>query len=116
MKCKGNVDIKCDSGVKIISNVLLVPEIDQNLLVLHMEKNCSIFFKDKVCKVLDSKGNEMFVMKMKGKFFCLDWSHTNAKVDQIESEKLDPCHNFVVKDEEFKRICPTTFEEEFDKE
>jgi hypothetical protein len=75
VKGKGIVAIEGNSGIKLISDVLFVPEIDQNLLSVGqlLEKGYSVVFKDKHCSISDPVGLEIFTIKMKGKSFSLDW-------------------------------------------
>jgi len=74
VKGKGTVAIEGNSGIKLISDVLFVPEIDQNLLSVGqlLEKGYSFVFKDKLCSISDPAGLEIFTVKMKGKSFSLD--------------------------------------------
>ena len=66
--------VETPSGTKVISDVLFVPEIDQNLLRLGqlLEKNNSLVFKDKTCIINDPTSHELFTILMRGKFFY--WS------------------------------------------
>ncbi|XP_040932121.1 uncharacterized protein [Gossypium hirsutum] len=50
---KGDVQIYTPTGIKVISNVLLVPEIDRNLLSIAqlLEKGYSVVFKQKECQI-----------------------------------------------------------------
>jgi hypothetical protein len=75
VKGKGTVAIEGNSGIKLISDVLFVPEIDQNLLSVGqlLEKGYSLVFKDKHCSISDPAGLEIFTIKMKGKSFSIDW-------------------------------------------
>jgi len=52
----GDIAIDADSGTKIISYVLYVPEINQNLLSVGqlLEKGYVVVFKDKTCEVFDT--------------------------------------------------------------
>ncbi|KAH9678769.1 hypothetical protein KPL71_025858 [Citrus sinensis] len=74
VKGKGTVAITTFSGTKFISDVLYVPEIDQNLLsVAQLIKNGNkVVFEDKVCLIKDADGKDIFRVKMKGKSFVLN--------------------------------------------
>jgi len=67
----GDIAIDSDPGKRIISDVLYVSEIDQNLLSVGqlLEKNYAVVFKDKTCEVFDSTGIKLMSIKMKGKSF-----------------------------------------------
>jgi len=67
----GDIAIDSDSGKRIISDVLYVLEIDQNLLSVGqlLEKDYAVVFKDKTCEVFDSIGIKLMSIKMKGKSF-----------------------------------------------
>ncbi|XP_016730136.1 uncharacterized protein [Gossypium hirsutum] len=63
---KGDVLICTPTDGKVISNVLLVPEIDRNLLSIAqlLEKGYSVVFKEKECKISNPNGSS-FVTKSK---------------------------------------------------
>lgn len=73
VKGKGTVSIESFAGTKLISDVLYVPEIDQNLLSVGqlLEKGFKLLFEDKMCLIIDSSGQELFKIKMQGKSFSL---------------------------------------------
>ncbi|KAH9756360.1 hypothetical protein KPL71_016050 [Citrus sinensis] len=60
--------------IVFISDVLYVPEIDQNLLSVAqlIEKGNKVVFEDKVCLIKDADGKDIFRVKMKGKSFVLN--------------------------------------------
>jgi len=68
---KGIGDIVIDSGLgkRIISDVLYVPEIDQNLVSVRqlLKKGYAVVFKDKTCEIFDLTGIKLMSIKMKGK-------------------------------------------------
>ncbi|XP_031127533.1 uncharacterized protein LOC116029625 [Ipomoea triloba] len=70
VKGKGTVAIEGPSGIKLISDVMLVPEISQNLLSVGqlLEKGYSVIFKNIMCFITDSCGAELFSVKMKDEF------------------------------------------------
>ena len=74
VKGKGTVAIESHTGLKLISYVLYVPEINQNLLSVTqlLEKGYKVLFEDKNCVIKDTEGREMFRVQMKGKSFALD--------------------------------------------
>ncbi|XP_059310118.1 uncharacterized protein LOC132061292 [Lycium ferocissimum] len=71
---KGAVVIKTSSGSKTISDVLYVPNIDQNLLSICqlVEKGFKVSFEDKHCFINDVAGKEILKIKMRGKNFSFD--------------------------------------------
>ena len=75
VKGKGTVAIEGQTGLKLISDVLYVPEINQNLLSVPqlLEKGYKVLFEDKNCMIKDSEGREVFKVQMKGKSFALDF-------------------------------------------
>lgn len=87
-KGKGEVAINTRKGTKIISNVLYIPELDQNLLsVAQMTKNgYGVSFKENYCLITDVRGVEIAKLKMMGNSFYL-------KLDLVEghvfSAKID---------------------------
>lgn len=74
VKGRGTVAIESYAGTKLISDVLFVPEIDQNLLSVGqlVKKRFKVMFKEGMCLILDSSGNEMFRIKMQKKSFSLN--------------------------------------------
>ena len=57
VKGKGTVAIEGYTGLKLIYDVLYVPEINQNLLSVTqlLEKSYKVLFKDKNCVIKDAK-------------------------------------------------------------
>ena len=62
------------SGEKLISDVLYVPEIDQNLLSVGqlLEKGFKLFFKHKHCLIHDIVGRDVLRVKMRNRSFSFD--------------------------------------------
>ncbi|KAA3487104.1 golgin subfamily A member 3-like [Gossypium australe] len=73
-KGKSDVLISTPSSTKVISNVLLVSNIDQNLLSIDqlVEKNYTMVFKDCGYKITNSLGQEVVSVAMNNKSFILD--------------------------------------------
>jgi len=73
----GDIVIGSGSGKRIISDVLYVPEIYQNLLSVGqlLEKDYTVVFKDKTCEIFD-KDITLMLIKMKGKSLS-----TNIQID-----------------------------------
>ena len=74
VKGKGTIEIASCSGIKLIPDVLFVPEIDQNLLSVGqlIEKGFKVAFEEKYCLIKDAAGQDIFKVKMKGKSFTLN--------------------------------------------
>jgi hypothetical protein len=74
VKGKGTVAITSYSSTKNLTDVLYVPEINQNLLNVGqlLEKGFKVIFEDKNCIIKDPTGQEMFKVKMKSKSFSFD--------------------------------------------
>jgi len=94
VKGKGTVAIKGNSGIKLILDVLFVPEIDLNLLSVGqlLEKGYSVVFKDKHCSISDPVGLEIFTIKMKGKSFSLDWMEKESAAFPSTINKTELWH------------------------
>jgi len=74
VKGKGTIAISTYSGTKLISDVLYVPEIDQNLLSVGqlIERGFKVLFENESCLIKDSDGKDIFKVKMRGKCFALN--------------------------------------------
>ena len=74
VKGKGIVVLNSLSGLKYISDVLYMPDIDQNLLSVRqlMEKGFKLRFEDQWCLIKDNLGNNVFRVKIKSKGFTLN--------------------------------------------
>ena len=74
VKDKGTVVIESHTGLKLISDVLYVPEINQNLLSVTqlLEKGYKVLFEDKNNMIKDTEGRKVLRVQMKGKSFALD--------------------------------------------
>ncbi|KAG8485836.1 hypothetical protein CXB51_019242 [Gossypium anomalum] len=79
-------------GNKLISNALLVPEIDRNLLSIAqlLEKGYSVLFKGSKCKIGDPSGSMLMTVAMTDKIFVVDWNKASnsAYTASIDESKL----------------------------
>jgi transposase InsO family protein len=100
-KGKGTVVISTSSGIKTISDVLYVPDIDQNLLSVGqlIEKGFKVSFENKLCIIFDTTGREILRVNMKGKSFSFDpvEEEQNAYVTEVSPtelwhKRLGHCH------------------------
>ncbi|RHN79907.1 putative RNA-directed DNA polymerase [Medicago truncatula] len=71
---KGTVAIESCTGTKLISDVLYVPEIDQNLLSVGqlLDKGFKVIFENKQCLIKDANDKVIFSIKMRSKSFSFD--------------------------------------------
>ncbi|XP_075080577.1 uncharacterized protein LOC142166063 [Nicotiana tabacum] len=71
---RGTVAIESLTGLKLITDVLFVPDLDRNLLsVGHLlENGFKLLFEDKACLIKDADNKELFKIKMRGKSFSLN--------------------------------------------
>ncbi|RVW51465.1 Retrovirus-related Pol polyprotein from transposon RE2 [Vitis vinifera] len=71
---KGTVAIESLSGLKLIPDVLFVPNIDQNLLSVGqvLEKGFKVLFEDKFYMIKDANRKYVFKIKMRDKSFALN--------------------------------------------
>ena len=71
---KWTIAIESLSGLKLILDVLFVPNIDQNLLSVGqlLEKGFKVLFEDKFYMIKDANGKYVFKIKMRGKSFALN--------------------------------------------
>ncbi|RVW91832.1 Copia protein [Vitis vinifera] len=74
VKGKGTMVIESLTGLKYITDVLYVPDIDQNLPSVGqlIEKGFKVIFEDKWCMIKDAKGRDVFKVKMRAKSFALN--------------------------------------------
>ena len=77
VKRRDTIVVKTNSGIKLISNMLFVPDISQNLLSVGqmLEKQYSLQFKDNQCIIFDPYGEKLLCMKMKSKSFAINWEN-----------------------------------------
>ena len=83
--------IEGHTGLKLISNVLYVHEINQNLLSIGqlLEKSYKVLFEDNHCIIADAQGREVFIVQMKGKSFTLDlMQEEQAEIHKEESNTM----------------------------
>ncbi|KAG2557530.1 hypothetical protein PVAP13_8NG216309, partial [Panicum virgatum] len=62
---KGSVTIQTEDGPKFIKDVLLVPDLKQNLLSVGqlLEHGYAVYFEDFSCKILDRKNGNCLIAK-----------------------------------------------------
>ncbi|XP_017629173.1 uncharacterized protein LOC108472178 [Gossypium arboreum] len=89
---KGDILISTPTGGKVITNMLLVLEIDRNLLRIAqlLEKGYSVVFKGQKCQIADPNGSSLMTVTMTDKCFEVNWpsdSHS-ACVASTEESKL----------------------------
>ena len=74
VKGKGTIAIESCTCTKLISDLMYVPDINQNLLSVGrlVEKSFSVIFKKKQCLINDAKNDKVFRIKLRNKSFSLD--------------------------------------------
>ncbi|KAH9666120.1 Integrase catalytic domain-containing protein [Citrus sinensis] len=97
VKGKGTVAIKSSAGIKLISDVLLVPKIDRNLLSLGqlLEKGYSVVFKNNMCVITDPNGVVLFSVKMNSKSFNLSWNKDKSSAYQCTLNHAELWHKWM---------------------
>jgi len=87
---KWGVAIETHSGFKLISDVLYVPEINQNLLSVSqlLYRGYKVLFEDKSCVIEDTEGIKVFNIQIKGKSFVLDFK---KEQDVIHKKSIIQC-------------------------
>ncbi|CAJ2639700.1 unnamed protein product [Trifolium pratense] len=100
-KGKGTVVISTSSGIKTISDVLYVPDIDQNLVSVGqlIEKGFKVSFENQLCLIFDTTGREILRVKMRGKSFSFDPIEeeqsayfTEVSPTELWHKRLGHCH------------------------
>ncbi|XP_073317226.1 uncharacterized protein [Primulina huaijiensis] len=89
VKGKGTVAIASCSGTKLITDVLYVPYIDQNLLSVGqlIEKGFKVMFMEKACVIEDATGKKTFEVKMAVRSFSLN-PMQEEQLDFLTKESL----------------------------
>ena len=74
VKGKCTIAIPTCHGTKLITDVLYVPNICQNLLSVDqmVEKGNKVLFNNDCCLIKDENDSDLFIIKMKGKSFVLN--------------------------------------------
>ncbi|PHT38289.1 Heat shock protein 82 [Capsicum baccatum] len=91
---KGTVAIEAPKGTKFIQDVLLVPDLDQNLLSIGqmLERDYMLLFKDKKCVVSDFSAQEVIIVEMIKRSSPLNWNSNTEQVcrnSQCEQKDRD---------------------------
>jgi hypothetical protein len=94
VKGKGTIAITSYTGTKTLTDVLYVPEINQNLLSVGqlLEKGFKVIFEDKNCIIKDPAGQEMFKVKMKSKSFSFDPMKKEQSAFPVTTSTTDLWH------------------------
>ncbi|TXG57778.1 hypothetical protein EZV62_015607 [Acer yangbiense] len=89
---KGTVSVQTSKGPKLIHDVLLIPDLDQNLLSVAqlLKKGNSCLFKDNYCTIVDSCGVEVVKVGMHDNSFPLNLEQVNhsAFVSKLDDSAL----------------------------
>ena len=93
VKGKGTIAIPTYHGIKLITDVLYVPNIDQNLLRvgLKVEKGYKVLVNNACGLIKDANDRDLFRIKMKGKSFVLNplEEQIALSVTQVELDSLN---------------------------
>nr|KYP70615.1 Putative transposon Ty5-1 protein YCL075W family [Cajanus cajan] len=103
VKGKGTLFIKSHSGLKLISNVVYVPDINQNLLSVAqlLGKGYKVLFEDKNYVIKDIHNKEVFNVHMKGKNFALNLEKEEPIINENTNEEhKDACLQKKIDDQE----------------
>jgi len=94
VKGKGTIAISTYSGTKLISDVLYVPEIDQNLLSVGqlIEKGYKVLFENESCLIKDNDGKDIFKVKKRGKRFAINPLEEEQNTFQMKENVTDLWH------------------------
>ena len=97
VKDKGIIVINSLPGLKYISDVIYVSDIDQNLFSVGqlMEKGFKVMFEDKWCLIKDNSGNNVFRVKIKAKGFTLKLMEKEHSVFSIKASNDELWHKRV---------------------
>ena len=85
---RGTISIPTKKGMKLISDMLLVLELDQNLLSVSqmVSHGYSLVFENNHCTIFDPARKEIANVAMENKSFSFMWQHSRdvlkAKVDE----------------------------------
>ncbi|KAF3637775.1 putative beta-(1,2)-xylosyltransferase-like [Capsicum annuum] len=84
-KGMGTITIETQSGTKTISDVLYVPDFDQNLLTggQLLEKGFKLYFKDNHCLIKEASGQDPFKIKMRGRSFSVNPLEEERRFHQL---------------------------------
>ncbi|KAF3636833.1 hypothetical protein FXO37_25248 [Capsicum annuum] len=112
---KGTVAIEAPKSTKFIQDVLLVPDLDQNLLIVGqmLERDYMLLFKDKKCVVSESSGQEMITVEMIKRSFPLNWNSNSEQIcrsSQCEQIIVTTKHNnddFIFYSGKIENCCAT---------
>nr|KYP75091.1 hypothetical protein KK1_007789 [Cajanus cajan] len=102
VKGKRTLAIKSHLGFKLISDVLYVPDINQNLLSVSqlLGKGYKVLFEDKNCVIKDIHNKKVFNVHMKGKSFALNLEEEPIINEDTSEEHKDACLQKKVDDQE----------------
>ncbi|GKV37176.1 hypothetical protein SLEP1_g45235 [Rubroshorea leprosula] len=81
VKGRGVATVDTPTSIKLIYDVLFVPEISYSLISVAqlVENKYSLHFHDKLCDVFDEFGDLLLSVKMLDKSFPIEWKETQIK-------------------------------------
>jgi len=88
---RGTVKVHTATSIKYISDVLLVPELDQNLLSVGqmIEKGYCLLFNTRSCVVTVVNGHELFEVNMRKRSFPINWNLVSEHECKMSKAELD---------------------------
>jgi hypothetical protein len=88
---KRAIEVETLSGTKTLKNVLYVPRINQNLVIVGqlIESGYSIFFNDGVCDIKDKNGVLLLSAKMMNRSFNVNWNEVCLSANTYENNESE---------------------------
>ncbi|XP_074313770.1 uncharacterized protein LOC141648963 [Silene latifolia] len=86
---KGTIAVQTKKGTKFINDVLLGPDLSENLLSIPqmMLHGYSVIFKDEHCIIYDPQKREIAKIKMQNKTFSLFWDTSLEQANKVQSDE-----------------------------
>nr|KYP36723.1 hypothetical protein KK1_042152 [Cajanus cajan] len=91
-KGKGTIMVETKKGTRLITDVLLVPNLKENLLSIDqmMEKGYTLHFEGDTCKIYDSKNGKNLVHHSRTKHIAIKY-HFIREAETTKEIKMEYC-------------------------